>query len=251
MRIITVLALAVILTPIALGTEIGIEPEEYQVNLTPGETHIQGIDLSWSKDSTVYVNLTTEITPSGEGINVNYSENPVKIQSQKTLEITIDTQVNLAPGEYTITTDSEQIYEHEKETEKIYTGGGGTTTITETVTEENETLRNLYKQLQETITQKESKITQLNQLIQDKNITQQQYEEKITNLTTQINKLKQDKQELIQKIKNNTTQPTKIGGLAGNLSGYIASATTLLTLIILYLYLKHRQTQKVKEEEND
>ncbi len=89
------------------SAQIEISPSTIDLgNLISGDTVIRQINITWRGETAVVGFIGTEILPDGDGIAVTYSENPVILYPDitKTLDMTINTSINLMSNNYTIET---------------------------------------------------------------------------------------------------------------------------------------------------
>ncbi|GAH70991.1 unnamed protein product, partial [marine sediment metagenome] len=134
--LVAVVALFSIVFTSMASAEIIVSPETIHVYLTGGDTVTEQITITWKGEAAVVAFIETEITPDDEGIDITYSEDPVVLYpgTPNTIDMTISTVINIAPGNYTITT---LIFTEVEKWIEYRDRGGGTTTIYETVEVEN------------------------------------------------------------------------------------------------------------------
>ena len=97
----------VLFAPVLSAVEI--VPNIINVNVTGGDSITREIAISNSQSYSVGCKVSTVILPDGDGINVTYSNSAFTIVSHTTfsLEIRINTSINLKPCAYTIETKLE------------------------------------------------------------------------------------------------------------------------------------------------
>ena len=215
---------------VAQAGNIIVEPTEYNVDLIGGDTIIRPITITWTGETTVVGFIETDIAPDGKGIDVTYSEDPVVLYPgiPNTINMTIATAINLVPGDYVITTLV--FTEIEKVIEYRSRGGGGTTTIYETIEVENITrinmLLDIIQQLKDRINETEGNCT-----------------EQILLLTGIIDAL----DEMIDSIEDTQPEDAKEDDWWLPFIVFLAIAYIILVIAIVYLYHKFRVLKSKKD----
>jgi len=231
--LITLIALFSIVFSSVASAEITVSPETMQLYLTGGDVVTEQITITWKGETATVAFIETEITPDGKGINVTYSEDPVVLYpgAPKTIDITIATAINIAPGNYTITT---LIF---TEVEKwIEYRGGDTTTIYETVEIENLTRINTL-------------LDSIRQLRDELNMTKGNYTEQIALLNGIIDTL----DDLVESLEE------QLEGEPADEDKWFAPFLALLIIVIVaivivmihkFRVLKSQKDKEVKENEH-
>jgi len=99
------ISLICLICPVALGS-ISVEPPQFDIKLVAGDTVTKNITIRWDGLDEALVNIVTSIKPDDEGINITYNvEQPFLLdEEEKSITMTIKTDMALAPDTYTIKT---------------------------------------------------------------------------------------------------------------------------------------------------
>jgi len=124
-KIIVFVILAIFLMPVSvLAADLEISPQTVELDLVGGDSVQVNITINWSGSYTASCELTTNIEPDGEGINVTYSRNnfTMATNSENKIIMYINASLALMPGTYIITTnvDVEMEEQETKEKDKTY-----------------------------------------------------------------------------------------------------------------------------------
>lgn len=89
------------------AAELEISPATVEIDLIGGDSVQINISINWSGSHSASCELTTNITPDGEGINITYSKNNFTMApgSENKIIMYINTSMALMPGIYIITTN--------------------------------------------------------------------------------------------------------------------------------------------------
>ena len=89
------------------AAELEISPATVEIDLVGGDSVQVNISINWSGSHSASCELTTNITPDGEGINITYSKNNFTMApgSENKIIMYVNTSMALMPGIYIITTN--------------------------------------------------------------------------------------------------------------------------------------------------
>lgn len=196
---------------------ITVAPDTIELDLIGGDTITLPFNITWDGKTAVVGFIETTITPDGEGINISYSEGTIIIlfpNEKKPVDMTISAAINLAPGNYTITTN---IYtDVEEYVRTVYN------TITEYITVvENQTI---YVENETQINELKERI---GDLLQNVNLTDEEkriLQIAVDDLNDKIDKMNQELKESKKRI-----------------LAWIVFLTIIICIIILASYLIYRR----------
>jgi hypothetical protein len=83
---------------------VTVTPNHFELNLTAGSRINKSITLVWTGDYPIVVFFQKSITPSPDGMNLWFSEDPVSLlpDTSKKVNMSLKALVNIAPGHYKI-----------------------------------------------------------------------------------------------------------------------------------------------------
>jgi hypothetical protein len=89
------------------------------LNLVGGDSITENITVKWTGNKEIFCEISSNVLPDGEGINITYSQNNITLQPnvEYTIQMTINTSMLLAPNQYIIKTEFNAVTHQ--------SGGGG------------------------------------------------------------------------------------------------------------------------------
>ena len=81
-----------------------LEPKEIDINLVAGDTISKRINISWDGEEPTLAFLYAEAIPDEKGLKISFTKNPILLYESKikNVDMILETQSNLAPGNFTI-----------------------------------------------------------------------------------------------------------------------------------------------------